>query len=125
MSTNLTFLGDSTSLTSNKTLFDDPVSGSSPTSSEKIGFQEALGEKTCTNNIIARSVELFVLSVVATLLFLFFQLSGVESWFKRHIPDNNYRLVAKALLFFVLIYILDRIVVRIRDEIDICDFTDF
>ena len=125
MSTNRTFLGDSTSLTSDKTLFDDPVSGSSPTSSEKIGFQEALGETTCTNNIIARSVELFALAVMATLLFLFFQLSGVELWLKRHIPDNNHRFVAKALLFFVIIYILDRIVVWIRDEIDICDFTDF
>lgn len=106
-------------------LLDTSVSGNQTTSQARQQLQEALGETTCTNSIIARSVEFFSLAIMATLVYIFLQLPPVEAWFERYIPDFEYRLISKAILFFVIVYILDRLVVFIRNEIDICDFRDF
>ena len=106
-------------------LVDAQVSGNQSTSEARRQLQEALGQTTCTNSIIARSVELFSMAITATLVFIFLQLPPVEAWLTRYIPDFEYRLIAKAFLFFVIVYLFDRLIVFIRDEIDICDFRDF
>lgn len=106
-------------------LVDAPVSGNQTTLQARQQLQEALGQTTCTNSIIARSVELFAMAIVATLVFIFLQLPPVEAWLARYIPDFEYRLISKALLFFVIVYLLDRLIVFVRDEIDVCDFRDF
>ena len=106
-------------------LVDTPVSGNQTTLEARKQLQEALGYTTCTNSIIARTVELFGLAFMATLVFIFFQLPPVEDWLTRYIPDFEYRLITKILLFFVIVYIIDRLIVYIRNDIDICDFRDF
>ena len=114
-------LGDRQSIT----LVDAPISGNQTTLETQRQLQEALGQTTCTNSIIARTVELFAMAIMVTLVFIFLQLPPVEAWFARYIPDFEYRLITKALLFFVIVYLLDRLTVYIRAEIDICDFRDF
>lgn len=106
-------------------LVDAPVSGNQTSLQARQQLQEALGQTTCTNSIIARSVELFAMAIAATLVFIFLQLPPVEAWLERYIPNFEYRLISKALLFFVIVYLLDRLIVFVRDEIDICDFRDF
>lgn len=107
------------------TLADAQVSGMQVTQDEQNLLRQILGQTTCTNSIIARSVELFSLAIMATLAFIFLQLPPVERWLAKYIPNFEYRLAAKAILFFVIVYLFDRLVVFIRDEIDICDFRDF
>jgi hypothetical protein len=103
-------------------LGDVAVSGTAASFSEQAAFHELFGETTCTSSVIARSVEFFSLAFMATLIFIILQLPPVEAYFVTYIPDYEYRFVAKSLLFFVLIYIIDRIAIFIRDEINICRF---
>lgn len=113
-------------ITLENNLVDCPVSGLSSTLYERETFHDLLGqETTCTNSVMARSVEFFSLAFMVTLVFLFFQIPAVEDWLTCYVPDYYYRLFTKALLFFVIVYILDRISIFIRDEIDICDFRDY
>jgi hypothetical protein len=107
------------------TLYEARVSGTSPSVGEQQGFEDALGTTTCTNSVIARSVEFFALALAATVVYVILQLPSVDAWFTRYIPDFEYRLATKALLFFVIVYLLDRLVIRIRNEIELCDFRDF
>ncbi len=80
---------------------------------------------TCTNSLIARVVEFFSLAFTVTLIYLALQLPPVEQWFSYYIPDETYRFITKALLFFTLTYIVDRILVYLRNDIDLCEFPLF
>lgn len=100
-----------------------PISGQEISDDERNRLREALGNPTCTNNVIARAVDLFSLAFAATLIFLFLSIPPVACWFVEHIPSFEYRLIGKALLFFALIYIVDMLTIPIRADIDICDFT--
>lgn len=59
-----------------------------------------------------------------TLIYIGISIPAVECFFEARIPDPVYRLLTKALLFFVLVYIVDRISVGLRRDItaDICEF---
>ena len=98
------------------------VSGQLTSANSQQNFQDLLGETTCTNALVPRTVYLFSLAIMATFVYIFFQLPPVEEWFVRYIPDYTYRFIGKALLFFVIIYFCDRFVVFIRHEIAICEF---
>lgn len=104
------------------TLDQARVSNISPTSEEMMMFQHLLGQTTCTTSPIARGVELFALAFSATAVYIFFQIPAVIQWFERYIPDPIYRFSVKTLLFFTAVYILDRLIIYLRAEIDICEF---
>lgn len=77
-------------------------------------------EVPCTNNFLARGVYLFSLAIVATFIYLALQIPPVEAWFTTYIPDYEYRLFGKALLFFIAIYIVDQLTISLRKEIVLC-----
>lgn len=106
-------------------LEDVQISGQNLTSSEIQAYQQALGQTTCTNSVLARIVELFSLAFVATFIYILLELPPVNDFFVYYIPDFEYRFFTKVLLFFVLVYLLDRLVVAVRSQIDICDFKNF
>lgn len=58
---------------------------------------------------INRIISYFVVPVAATLIFVVFMLTPVQNWFAAHIPHPIYRLVIMALIFFVFIYIVNRL----------------
>lgn len=74
----------------------------------------------CDSSVIVKVFYLFVIAFIAGLLYLFLEIPEVECWFRCHIPNRYYRVVGKALLFFVLIYIFDRILFGSRQILTIC-----
>lgn len=68
-------------------------------------------------HILVKSVELFTLAFLATVFYILLGLPVVENWFICNIPDYEYRFITKAILFFVVIYLLDRLVMFIKRDL--------
>jgi hypothetical protein len=50
----------------------------------------------------------FLYPGIATVIFMVFLISPVATWFEQHIPHPCYRVVVEALIFFTVIYIVER-----------------
>lgn len=76
----------------------------------------------CNNTILVRGFDLFFLATTVTFVFIFFQVPPVANWFASYIPDEVYRLLTISLLFFVIIYLLDRLMVYLRPQLNACPY---
>lgn len=68
-------------------------------------------------HVLVKSVELFTLAFLATVFYILLSLPVVEDWFRCYIPNYEYRFITKAVLFFVVIYLLDRLVIFIKKDL--------
>ena len=60
---------------------------------------------------VLRGLHYYIIPTFATILFLIFSSESVNEWFSMYIPHPGYRIVAFALLFFVLVYLFERLFV--------------
>jgi hypothetical protein len=61
-----------------------------------------------------------MLAFVATIIFVLLDLNVTRRWFEQYIPNPTYRAVIRALLFFTIIYLVDKMVMWWRSEHPIC-----
>jgi hypothetical protein len=55
-------------------------------------------------------VSTFFLAIVAFVTYIVLNINPVDRWLAVEIPKRNYRIVAKALILFVVIFIVDCII---------------
>ena len=82
----------------------------------------AVGERLCEESYISHSFNLFFLAVILSLLFLILASPYVDKLMAPRIPDPTYRLIAKALLFFIIAYIIDTIMMSWRSRKNFCQY---
>ena len=90
------------------------------TESEEKLLSFALGERKCDDDFSDKVVNFLGLALVATFIFILISFPYVDIWFSRYVPNPYARLLAKAFLFFVLIYILDLAVSDWKGGKNIC-----
>ncbi len=79
-------------------------------------LEEILGSKISNKNELDRFVSLFLVSIIAAITFVILFLKPVDQWFEKNIPNSEYRLFAKALILFVVVFIADAAVSDWRFE---------
>lgn len=54
-------------------------------------------------------IESLVIGIIAAISFLLLSVPEVDSWFQKCIPDDALKLITKALIIFVIVYISNRL----------------
>ena len=67
----------------------------------------ALGKRVCDNSSVNKGLDIILFAIIATIIFLILSSRWFERCLRRGIPDYNYRLFCKGVIFFLLIFILD------------------
>jgi len=80
----------------------------------------ALGKRNCSSGVVVTSTNSLAMAFFATLLFVLFTLPGVNAWFTSIIPNPSYRIIFQALVFFLIIFLLDRWLESWRTTHPIC-----
>lgn len=73
-------------------------------------LEEVLGKRINNESEFDRFVGLFLVSIVAAILLVILFLRPVDSWFVKNIPNYEYRLCAKALILFVVVFIVNALI---------------
>jgi len=84
-------------------------------------LQIILGDKKCTNTYINKSVNYIAFALIATLIFIILNIPWVDNCLAQLIPNCFSRFLFKAIIFFLLIYLLDRIICNWRAEQSYCE----
>ncbi len=66
---------------------------------------------------IVKTVNLFTLPFLATIIFIILTLPPVTEWFCKYVPDYWYSYLTIISIFFVLVYFADRLVQYIRVDL--------
>ncbi len=98
----------------------DPDGSEDLTQEERAILELALGKRICNDSHADRTVDLLATSIFGTLLFIILTHRQVDNWLSQFIPDYYYRLIAKALIFFVFLYLFDRWVNNWRSQHNFC-----
>lgn len=69
---------------------------------------------------IDRSIDLLFFAIVVTLFFILLSLPSIDRAFSKAIPFQGHRLVAKSLIFFVLVYLVHFILLKWRSSKNYC-----
>ena len=77
-------------------------------------------QKNCNDQIFRKLINYFAAPLIAILTFLFLIWGPIDSWFQKNISDFYYRITAKVLIMFTVVYITDRILVRWRLNNPVC-----
>jgi hypothetical protein len=74
-----------------------------PCSSDSDSSESSISDyfSNCDEDICNWGVKVFMLVIVLTIIFIIVSLSCVDNWMSCHIVGNDYRVAAKALLFFI------------------------
>ena len=91
-----------------------------PTPQEKEILNVALGKRECDDSLLTLALSRFLLAVVAALLFVLLSSEAADSRLRRLIPDDGFRLWAKAGVFFVVVYVLDSAMSSWRQKKTFC-----
>lgn len=76
---------------------------------------------TCSTSVIDKIINFLLICTTAAVLFLLLSLPSVDHWMSCSIPNFYYRLLIKALIIFVVMYILDRILEYWRIDRVVCN----
>lgn len=80
----------------------------------------ALGKRVCDDSVITRGASLLALAILGTLLFVLLSWSSFDNWLAYYIPNSGYRLAFKAIIFFLILYLLELLLANYRDSAIIC-----
>ena len=64
----------------------------------------------CSNNFWYKVIYYWMLPILTMIFFIILSLPSVDAFFAVEIPNFYYRLYVKALILFVIVYILDRLI---------------
>ena len=100
----------------------EEASGRRPTASaEEELVQFALGDMSCKKSTTSKVIHYLAVAVIGALLFIILSLPQVDAALAVYIPDLYHRIIAKGLIFLVVIYLLDRAISNWRLNNAICD----
>lgn len=80
----------------------------------------ALGDPECDNTTASRVIDRLTLPLLGTLTFVLLSLPSVDLSLSKLVPSFYHRLFVKALIFLIIIYIIDRLLVAWREDKELC-----
>ena len=98
----------------------DPPGNKQLSKCERKLLKRSIGKRVCDNSTFSKGVNILTMAIVSTILFVVLSLSIVDDWLAIYIPDYTFRLIAKAVLFFIIIYVVDLQLVSWRLRCNIC-----
>ncbi len=98
----------------------EPAQKRTPTPHEVKLLHWAVGHRQCSSLIIDRLIDLYLIAGVGTILFVLLSLDTVEAYLTVIIPSTWARLAFKALIIFIVLYLLDRFLARWRERHVLC-----
>jgi len=75
---------------------------------------------SCATGISERMFYFFMLAIGATVFFVVFTQEAVDELLAEAIPDSRYRYMTIVILFFLSVYLLDRIIEGWRVQNHVC-----
>ena len=97
-------------------------SANTPLTEEQLNLLKiALGEKKCNQSNLDKSINYLALAIILTLIFILLLLPGIDNILACLIPDFCQRFLFKVLLFFLLVYLFDRIITEWRNDQVFCE----
>lgn len=79
-----------------------------------------LGEKKCNNSYTSKFIQYILLALVASILVFIFLLPSVNNYISKAIPNDMGRILFIVSIFFIIIYLVDRIINEYRNKEIIC-----
>jgi len=98
-----------------------PVSSSNLNQEQYFYLKVVLGDKKCTNRYVDKYINYVVLALIATILFIILNIPCIDKILAQIVPDCLSRLIFKAIIFFLIIYLIDRIISNWRAEQAYCE----
>ncbi len=83
------------------------TSDGSLTEEEKSILFFAVGDKTCQTSPTSQWIRYLVVALIGTILFVLLSLAWVDLWLAPYLPNPGHRLIAKAILFFIILFLVD------------------
>nr|QBK90771.1 MAG: hypothetical protein LCPAC201_00720 [Pithovirus LCPAC201] len=83
-----------------------------------------LGKRLCSTGIFDRIIDLYLIAVVGVILFIILSLDSVDLWLSEFIAESWARFVIKIVIFFIILYLVDRWLVCWRKRINLCTIDD-
>ena len=84
----------------------------------------SLGKRLCSNRTTDKIIDLYLISVIAVVLFIILSLDQVDYYLSHLISKYWARLAIKAAIFFIIIYLVDRWLVNWRKRTNLCTIYD-
>lgn len=97
--------------------------GYCPTDKERKTLTDFFGEPSCKTDFWYKIFDLYSIPILTTLVALILLAFSFNENIINEIPSQGYRLFAFSLLFFILVYLIDRIVTNWRKDNKICRYT--
>lgn len=83
-----------------------------------------LGKRLCSTSIFDRIIDLYLISVVGVILFIILSLVSVDLWLSEFIAKSWARFIIKIIIFFIVLYLVDRWLVCWRKRTNLCTIDD-
>ena len=101
-------------------LFNIPLTEIPPSVSDQRLLALAFGSTRCNDSSIAILTNWLAYPIIATLIFILLAIPAFDGLLATLFPDYVIRLAFKALLFFILILLLDRLFASWRNNLNLC-----
>ncbi len=83
-----------------------------------------LGKRLCSTSIFDRIIDLYLISVIGVILFIILSLDSVDLWLSEFIAKSWARFIIKIIIFFIVLYLVDRWLVCWRKRTNLCTIDD-
>lgn len=98
-------------------------SGYAPSDKEQKVLHDFFGEPSCKRDFWHKFFDLYALPIISTLIALILLAFFFSEQVTAEIPSIGYRVFAFGILFFILVFLADRIVTNWRQDNKICRYT--
>lgn len=98
-----------------------PSGNSQLNSEQKHILHVVLGDRTCNQSKIDKSINYIAFAIIAAIIFFILWIPAVDNALRGVVPDYTMRLLFKTLLFFLIIYLLDRAFCNWRQDQVFCE----
>ena len=79
-------------------------------SDEKSPLKEILDPNFDPSNDFDKTVNMFFLAIVVFITYIVLNARCVDTWFKVQVPRRGYRIVTKALILFIIVFLVDSLI---------------
>lgn len=92
-----------------------------PSTAQELTLLElSCGDRKCSGSVLDRLLNFYLLAIVAVVLFIILSLKVVDDALTEIIPSHVQRLIFKAFIVFIVVFLIDRWITSWRTRHVIC-----